>query len=264
MLGTDRGVELIGRARAGDRAARDALVIELLPLARRVARRYAGGPEATDDLEQVASVGLIKAVDRFDPDRGTSLVTFALTYVEGEVRHHLRDNLGVPHVTRTMRVDAAQTARVANRLAGQLGRTPHADEIASTMGLEPGEVREALAVAAAIRPPRSLDAGARPDLASPVEALGDTDDRLELVEDLELLEGVFAALPPSERYSLFLRVAAELPPGEVAERLGVSSRHGSRLVARALVRARTIARGVQRRGSRIQQRLPDARRPTAS
>ena len=263
MLRRDRGDELISRVRAGDHAARDALVIELLPLARRVARRYAGGPEAIDDLEQVASIGLIKAIDRFDPKRGTSLARFAHTYVEGEVRHHLRDNLGVPHVTRTMRVDAAQTARMANRLAGQLGRAPNADEIALTMGVEPSQVREALAVAAALRPPRSLDAGARPELGTPVEALGDTDERLERVEDLELLEGVFAALPESERYSLFLRVAADLPPDAVAKELGVSSRHGSRLVARALTRARTIARGIQRRGSRGREHLPEAARQTS-
>jgi RNA polymerase sigma-B factor len=265
MLRRVRGEELISRIREGDRAARDALVIELLPLARRVARRYAGGPEAIDDLEQVASVGLIKAIDRFDPERGKSLFRFALTYVEGEVRHHLRDNLGVPHVTRTMRADASRTARVASRLAGKLGRPPQVNEIAAAMGLEPREIREALAVTTALRPPRSLDAGAHPDLETPVDALGDTDERLELVEDLHRLESVFAALSPDDRYSLFLRVAADLPPAEVARQLGVSSRHGSRLVARALERARTIARGVQRRGSQAREHLPDAaQRQTAS
>jgi RNA polymerase sigma-B factor len=222
--------------------AREALVIELLPLARRLARRYAKGAESFDDLEQVASVGAIKAVDRFDPERGTSLTRFATKYIEGELRHHLRDNLGVPHVPRTKRSTATRATRVAGRLTGQLGRSPRADEIGARMNLPPAEVRDALEAAAALRRPRSLDEDFSDEPKAIVDSLGDTDARLELIEDRHALVGVLAALPRSERAVVLLRLVAELPPGDVAERMGCSPRHATRLLARALERAHDVAR----------------------
>jgi RNA polymerase sigma-B factor len=233
---------LVQRARGGDRAAREALVIELLPLARRLARRYAQGAESYDDLEQVASVGLIKAVDRFDPTRGTSLSRFATKYIEGELRHHLRDNLGGPHVPRTKRSTATRATRAAGHLAGQLGRSPREDEIGARLNIPPNEVRDALEAAAALRRPRSLDEGLPDEANGAAHSLGDTDARLERVEDRHALIDVLASLPRSERAVVFLRLVAELPPGDVAARMGCSQRHATRLLARALERAHDVAR----------------------
>ena len=236
-----RGAERARGACAGDPGARDALVIELLPLARRLARRYARGEERLDDLEQVAAMGLIKAVDRFDPERGATLRHFATTYIEGELRHHLRDNLGVPHVPRTLRSVAGRTGRAANRLAAELGRQPRVDELAARTEMRHAEIRQALEVAAALRPPRSLDEGPG-EHAMLNDALGETDERLEQVEDRQLLARVLAALPRTERSLMFLRVVADLPPGDVARRIGVSRRHAARLLGRALAHAREVAK----------------------
>jgi RNA polymerase sigma-B factor len=236
-----RGAELARRARAGDRGARDGLVIELLPLARRLARRYARGNESLDDLEQVAAVGLVKAVDRFDPDRGATLTRYATTYIEGELRHHLRDNLGVPHVPRTMRSTAGRAGRAANRLAAELGREPRVEELAARIEMKHADTREALEVAAALRRPRSLDEAAGTELNTPAEDLGDVDWRLEQVEDRQLLARVLGALPRSDRSLMFLRVVADMPPRDVAQRMGVSRRHAARLLGRALARAREAA-----------------------
>jgi RNA polymerase sigma-B factor len=237
-----RGVELTRRARAGDRAARDTLVVELLPLARRLARRYAHGPESIDDLQQVASLGVIKAVDRYDPDRGTPLSRFATRYIEGELKHHLRDNLGVPHVPRAKRSTAGQASRVATRLTGELGRPPRPEEIGARMNMGPAEIRDALAVAAALRRPRSLEEARAGGLEVLADSIGDVDAGLDLVADRQLLARVLAALPRSDRVLVFLRIVAELPPGVVAERLGCSSRHAARLLGRALRRAHDVAR----------------------
>jgi RNA polymerase sigma-B factor len=211
-------------------------------LARRLARRYSHGTESLGDLEPVAALGLVKAVDRFEPDRGATLIRYATTYIEGELRHHLRDNLGVPHVTRTMRSAAGRAGQVANRLAAELGRQPRVDELAARIEMKQAEAREALDVAAALRPPRSLDEAAGGGLAAAGEGLGDTDARLEQVEDRQLLARVLAPLPSNERSLMFLRVVADLPPGDVAQRMGVSRRHAARLLGRALARAREVAR----------------------
>jgi RNA polymerase sigma-B factor len=238
---TAKRAGLARRANAGDREARDALVIELLPLARRLARRYARSNESLDDLEQVAAMGVVKAVDRFDPDRGATLTRYATTYIEGELRHHLRDNLGVPHVPRTMRSTAGRAGRAANRLAAELGREPRVEELAARVEMKHVEIREALEVAAALRPPRSLDEAAGGEPNSPAEGLGDTDWRLEQVEDRQLLARILGALPRSDRSLMFLRVVADVPPQDVAKRMGVSSRHAARLLGRALARAREAA-----------------------
>ena len=103
-------------------AARDHCVLELLPLARSVARRYAGGPERLDDLEQVAIVGAVKAASRFDPARGTPLAQFAVPFIHGELRHHLRDNLGLPRGPRATQANAAKVIRAATAISGRVGR----------------------------------------------------------------------------------------------------------------------------------------------
>jgi len=229
--------ELIRRSQAGDRGARDALVAALLPLARRLARRYEGGSETIEDLAQVACIGVMKAIDRFDPAHGTVLSTYAVPCVEGELKHHLRDNLGAAHLPRGTQEEVLKVSRVAEGLAGKLGRAPSAEEVASRAGLT---VRAALAALelAATQHPQSLEGRARAEMPTLGERLGQEDERLELVEHRDLLARVLSSLDQREREALLLHVAGDQSHAEVAERLGISPRHASRLLHRAVVRAR--------------------------
>jgi RNA polymerase sigma-B factor len=229
--------ELIRRSQTGDRGARDALVAALLPLARRLARRYEGGSETIEDLVQVACIGVIKAIDRFDPARGTVLSTYAVPFVEGELKHHLRDNLGGAHLPRGTQEEVLKVSRVAEGLAGRLGRAPSAEEVASRAGLTARAVLVALELASA-QQPQSLEGRARAEMPTLGDRLGQEDERLELVEHRDLLARVLSSLDQREREALLLHVAGDQSHTEVAKRLGISPRHASRLLHRAVVRAR--------------------------
>jgi len=234
-----------GRAvRAGDRAARQALVLDLVPLARRLARRYAGGAEQLDDLEQVAVVGLVKAAARFDPHRGISFARFAVPFIEGELKHHLRDNLGGPRVPRAMQSRVSKVAKAATALEPGLGRRAGATDIAGCTGLNPGEVRTCLELVDAQRT-GSLDSKARDEAVSPIERLGEEDLRLEQIEHRHSLAWVLGRLDPRERSVLFLRLVAGRSHREAADALGLSQPQASRLFRRALEKARAIATAIE-------------------
>jgi RNA polymerase sigma-B factor len=229
-----------GRAGAGDRRTREVLILRMTPMARRIARRFAGDRESVEDLEQVAVVGLIKAIDRFDPRRGSSLPRFARAFVEGELRHHLRDNLGAPKVPQSLRSRASRTMRLGTDLAVGLGRAPSTAELATALDLSRAEVDSALAVCSALAAPRSLQ-GSDDPAAQSVETLGDEDRGFDLVAERELLARALGSLGRRERLSMFLRVVGGLSYREIADRLGVSERHASRLCERAIERAARIA-----------------------
>lgn len=216
---------------------------ELLPIARGLARRYSATGESYDDLMQVATIGLVKAVDRFDPERGTSMRAYAERFAEGELRHHLRD-CGLVRLPVALYRRVRLVCRTAGGLAAQLGRQPTSDEIAARLGLPREQVLEALD-AVRLLDARSLDAG-RPgengDDAAPLDRMGADDPHYELIEERSAIEGVWRALDPRERETLRLRVVEDLTYREIATRLGMSASHAVRLARRALGRLREAAR----------------------
>jgi RNA polymerase sigma-B factor len=221
-------------------AARDHRVLDLLPLARSVARRYAGGSEDLDDLEQVAIVGAVKAASRFDAARGTPLAQFALPFIHGELRHHLRDNLGLPRGPRAIQANAAKVVRAATAISGRLGRAARPEEIAADTGLSEDEVLATMELADAQRI-KSLNGGYEVESDAPLEALGEDDERLEAVEYRHWLSRVFGSLDRRERSLLFLRLSAGRTRTEAARDLGISPAQESRLFRRAMDKARAVA-----------------------
>jgi RNA polymerase sigma-B factor len=246
-----------GKGRAGDPAAerrarklvdRDAMILRLLPVARRLARRYAGGPERLDDLEQIAIVGVIKAVARFDPDRGTPLVQFAVPFIHGELKHHLRDNLGLPRAPRAMQANAIKVTSTERTLSSRLGRPARAAEIAVRTGLTESEVLASQELAAAQRT-SSLNAGSDTELGPSIDSLARDDDLLEAVEYRHSLNRILGSLDKRERMLLFLRLGVGRTHREAATELGMSPAQASRLFRQALGKARTIAAAIDRPAS---------------
>lgn len=243
-IGDGRGNGLVvHELRGGGLAGRDRLVLGLLPLARRVARRYAGGPEGLDDLEQVATVGAVKAVSRFDPARGTPLAQFAVPFIHGELLHHLRDNLGLPRGPRAMQSNAGKVMRAASGLSARLGRPARADEIAAETGLTENEALATMELADAQRI-RSLNAGRQVESPVPLDALARDDEGLEAIERRHWLSRVLGSLNGRERSLLFLRLGAGRTRREAARELGLSAAQESRLFRRALDKARAVAAGL--------------------
>jgi RNA polymerase sigma-B factor len=227
--------------RKGDHSARDELVERFLPLARQLARRYERPGEQLEDLVQVASVGLIKAVDRFDPDLGTAFSSFAVPTILGELKRYFRDSGWAVHVPRGMQERVIELNRAVTRLSRELGRSPSATELASATGASPEEVLEAMEAAVAYDSV-SLEAPRPTDEASGegyLDRLGTEDERYELVEYAATLGPELQALPPRDRLVLHLRFVEDLTQSQIAERIGVSQMHVSRLIRRALERLRS-------------------------
>jgi RNA polymerase sigma-B factor len=227
-----------------DPTARDELVRGLLPLARRLARRYEGMGESLEDLVQVAAIGLMKAVDRYDPARGTSLRAYAERMVEGELRHHLRDTGALLHLPRALHARLMAVIRTAAGLPPKPGGGTRAEEIAAILKLTPAEVIAALEAGSALDV-RSLDQPVPgPDSMSNgyADRLGAEDAGFELVEDRSVIDRAWRSLDPRERESLVLRLVHDLTYREIAERLGMSVTHVVRLVTRSLERLQAVAR----------------------
>jgi RNA polymerase sigma-B factor len=223
----------------GDPSAREDLCLLLLPVARRIARRYESTGEAFEDLVQVASIGMLKAIDRFDLQRTTSLGAYAARVIDGELQHHLRDASALLHVPRALLGKARAVAATAARLTAHLGRGPTSEEIATEMRLTPAEVRDALAARDALRL-ESLDALARGEARS-VADLGANEPGFELIEQRAAFERTWRSLHPREQECLRLRFAEDLTYAEIGERVGLSGTHAARLVNRALGRLRVVA-----------------------
>ena len=227
----------------GDLAARDELIRRCLPLARRLASRYARKNEPMDDLLQVASIGLIKAVDRFDPTRGTAFSSFAVPSILGELKRHFRDHGWAARVSRPLQERVLKLNSTSEKLTSRLGRAPTPKELASAMGEPVEDVLEAMEAAGA-HDSISLDAplSTRDDSGGTfAETMGADDERLELVEYRSVVDATFRALPARERQVLALRFDEDMTQSEIAQRIGVSQMHVSRLIRRALDRLRTVA-----------------------
>jgi RNA polymerase sigma-B factor len=234
---------LVRYHRNGDRGARDELVERLLPLARRMARRYRRSDEPLDDLVQVATLGLIKAIDRFDPTRETAFSSYAVPTMLGELKRYFRDNGWAVHVPRGMQERVMQVDNAMRDLSRRLGRSPSAGELAESIGTSSELVLEAMEASSAYDAV-SLDSyrfGDDGDGETYAEFIGEEDERFELVEYGATIEPTLQALPARDRIVLHLRFVEDLTQAEIAERVGVSQMHVSRLIRRALERLRTVA-----------------------
>ncbi|MGH2979102.1 MAG: SigB/SigF/SigG family RNA polymerase sigma factor [Solirubrobacterales bacterium] len=230
----------------GDASAREELVERFLPLARQLARRYQRQNEPLDDLMQVASMGLVKAIDRFDPQRGTAFSTYAVPTILGELKRYFRDSGWAVHVPRGMQERVMKLDQASQELHRKLGRSPSASELADELNLTSEEVLEAMEAASAYdaisleeqRGSESRDSQ-EPTYA---DSLGKEEERYELVEYGATIAPTMKALSERERLILHLRFVEDMTQSEIADRIGVSQMHVSRLIRRALARLRAVAR----------------------
>jgi RNA polymerase sigma-B factor len=232
---------LFDRLRDGDPIARAALVERFLPLSRMLARRYRAGDE-TDDLEQVAAIGLLKAIDRFEPERGLAFSTFAFPTIVGELKRHFRDRCWSVRVPRSMQELAARVEHVSHDLHGKLGRAPTVAELADGADTNVEQVLEALQVGGA-RWASSLDEPRRE---------GEEDDALgrevaveepgfAAVDDSVIVDDLLRRLDPRDRLIVELRFREDLIQSQIGARLGISQMQVSRIIRRAIDQLRLAA-----------------------
>ncbi|MDY0816589.1 RNA polymerase sigma factor SigF [Kitasatospora purpeofusca] len=215
---------------------RTTLVEMNLSLVRFAIRRFDAHREPKEDLLQVGAVGLIKAIDRFDPSLGVEFTTFAMPTVLGEIRRHFRDTTWAVHVPRRLQELRISLARAQERLSQGLDRAPTVAELAEHLSLTPEEVVEGL-TAANGHTAGTLDGGGPEDGDAPGplgEQLGTDDHEFALVEDLVTLKPLIAALPERERRILSMRFCEDLTQSQIGARLGLSQMHVSRLLTRTL------------------------------
>ncbi|QCH23968.1 SigB/SigF/SigG family RNA polymerase sigma factor [Mycobacteroides salmoniphilum] len=215
---------------------REQIVTRCLHLADNVARHFDRRGEDLEDLTQVARVGLLNAVNRFDPEKGSSFLGFAVPTMMGEVRRHFRDHSWSMHVPRSIRDRHAQIARATAELTQNLQRSPTASELATELGISREEVVESLVAADAYQP-QSIDAPvAYGDDESKhlADLLGDNDPALEHVTNREAVRPLLAGLPPRERIVLELRFFKGMTQSQIAEQIGVSQMHVSRILSDTL------------------------------
>jgi RNA polymerase sigma-B factor len=222
-----------------DPAAREELVRRYLPFAKNLALRYRGASESFDDLLQVANLGLVNAVDRFDPVRGTPFAAFASPTILGELKRHFRDRVWTVRVPRGLHDRMAEVEKATTTLTVELQRSPSVGEIATKLEIEPAEVLEVLE-ANHNRRPLSLDrpVGGEDDESPASEWVGDEDEGYELIDDKLALEGVLPQLDDRERLILRLRFVEDMTQSQIAEQIGHSQMHVSRILRRTLERIR--------------------------
>jgi RNA polymerase sigma-B factor len=229
----------------GNPRAREAAVARFLPLARSLARRYSGGSEPLEDLEQVAYLALVRAVDGFYPTRGTAFTSYAVPSIAGAIKRHFRDNGWSVRVPRDLQELALRVERVSDELVSETGHTPTAAQIADRAGLELEDVLEAREAFRALHSD-SLDqpraARDDEDAGSLLDTLGDADLELGRAHDRAALHAVLDTLNERDRTLIRLYYAEELTQAEIGRRLGYSQMHVSRLLRQALERLREAAR----------------------
>jgi RNA polymerase sigma-B factor len=223
----------------GDAAAREELVNRHLPLVRSLARRYAGRGEALEDIEQVGAIGLIKAIDRYELSREVALTTYATPNVVGEIKRHFRDKGWAIRVPRALQELNGKMGPTIERLTSRLGRSPSIAEIAAEFETSTEQVLEALEAGSAYAP-LSLSAGPTGDEElDPMETIGTEDAEFDRTDDRTSLEPALAALPDREREILRMRFEDGLTQTQIADKIGISQMHVSRLIRRSLERMRT-------------------------
>lgn len=223
--------------RTGDRRVRDRAVECYLPLARRLAARYHRRQEPFEDLVQVANLGLVKAVERYDPERGTRFSSYAVPTIAGELRRHFRGTAWNLHVPRGVQEDALRVRDAAARLTHALGRAPRISELEEATGLDAEAISEALharAVQATASLDQAVSASSEEGDATLGELIGTEDDGFELAERHADVAPLLRGLPAREREVLFLRFARDLTQSEIAERIGCSQMQISRILRRTI------------------------------
>jgi RNA polymerase sigma-B factor len=220
----------------GDRTARDEVAARMLPLARSLARRYANKGEPLDDLEQVACVGLIKAIDRFDLSRDVRFATYAVPTIAGELKRHFRDRGWMMRVPREVQELSGKIGVVRERLVHDLSRSPTVAELARATGADEERVMEAMAAAEAYRT-LSLDQPFQ-DGTGPLDTIGGDDAGFERAEARAMLADGLHELPEREREIVRLRYFEGLTQREIAEHIGISQMHVSRLIRRTVQQLR--------------------------
>ncbi|WP_225726307.1 MULTISPECIES: RNA polymerase sigma factor SigF [unclassified Nocardia] len=218
-------------------AVRAQLIGRCLPLAEHIARRFAGRGELFDDLLQVARLGLVHAVDRFDVERGSSFLSYAVPTIMGEVRRHFRDSTWGVRVPRRTKEIQLRIGPTVEALAQRIGRLPKAREIAAELDVEIEEVTQALIAGNAYQLD-SIDSVAGGDIDNaplPVlEVLGSPEHGYELVDQFDAVRPLLAELPDRERRVLVMRFFESRTQSQIAEELGISQMHVSRILSRTL------------------------------
>lgn len=220
---------------------RDAIIERCLPLAENIARRFRNRGEAHEDLLQVARVGLVNAVNRFDVETGTEFIGYAVPTMMGEVRRHFRDHGWAVKVPRRLKELNMSLNRAKTELSQELNRAPTATELAEHLGVDREEVVEGL-IAANAYSTRSTDAtigSSGDDGYSIADTFGDLDANIEKVVDVETVRPLLMSLPERERIVLQLRFFENMSQSQIAERIGHSQMHVSRLLAKSLAALRS-------------------------
>jgi RNA polymerase sigma-B factor len=234
-------LRLADARRSGDPRERAALIEEYLPLARSLAWRLRTSRDSPDDLVQVACLGLVKAVDRFDPERGQRFSSFAVPTITGELRRYLRDRTWRLHIPRSLQDLIVALGPVTEALTGELQRSPTVDELAKRMRVSPEAILDARQ-AGDSQFGRSLDEPARQEgRESLAETLGREDRELARADRVIVLEGWLAELPEREREILRLRFEEDLTQSEIAEQFAISQVHVSRLLRKSLEHLQAMA-----------------------
>jgi len=231
---TDRVVEVaLFKRLPGDTAARDELVEMFLPLAEYLARRFDRRGEPLEDLVQVASVGLLNAIDRFDVERDVQFSTYAAVTIIGELKRHFRDKGWAIRVPRRLQEVGLRVNTVLPVLSQELGRSPTVEEIAVRCEASPEEILDAMEAVQAYST-TSLDSPVGEEGAAPIEVLGGEDPSLEILEGWASIAPAVKELPERERRVLYLRFFRGLTQSEIAGEVGVSQMHVSRILSQTL------------------------------
>ncbi|PXX57906.1 RNA polymerase sigma-B factor [Nocardia tenerifensis] len=220
-------------------AIRAELIGRCIPLADHIARKFSGRGEPFDDLTQVARVGLVHAVDRFDIERGSNFLSFAVPTIMGEVRRYFRDNTWAMRVPRRVKETHLRIGSAIDALSQRLGRSPTAKEIAAELDVDPDEVTQAVIAGNAYQP-SSIDAATlgRDTDASLLDTLGEEESQFDRVEEYVAIRPLLAGLPERERRILTMRFFESMTQTQIAQQMGISQMHVSRILAKTLARLR--------------------------
>jgi RNA polymerase sigma-B factor len=215
---------------------RELIFNRCLALADRIARHYGGRGEDIEDLTQVARLGLVKAVNRFDPSKGSHFVAFAIPTMMGEVRRHFRDHGWSMHVPRRLKDRHGDITRATMELTQTLGRAPTASQLAEVLGLSREDIVDSMLAAEAYRV-HSIDAPVSSGDSAPrmvSDTMGEVDNGFDRIVDLETIRPLLTALPEREKTVLYLRFFDCLTQSQIADKIGVSQMHVSRILERTL------------------------------
>jgi RNA polymerase sigma-B factor len=236
--------DLFVRYGEGDRLAREQLVERFLPLARQLARRYQRAGEPLDDLLQVASMGLIKAIDRFDPEREIAFSSYAVPTILGEIKRHFRDRTWAVRVPRDLQELTLRVDKAVGKLSEEHHRQPSVADIGAEVGADEEQVLEALQAGGAYRA-MSFDAprgaGSEDEVATLADTVGIDEDGFHRAEERATLEHLLSTITPRERDVLRMRFEEDMTQAEIGAVIGVSQMQVSRVIRQALTRLRAAA-----------------------